>query len=360
MRPHRLPDALPIVAQRVAREGFPSRYEERELGAPVDLCGADGLLAAEAVGWSRAPLVRANLAGPRLRRKRWNFWNWIDPDFVFSLTLADVDYASLATVTFHDLEAGESLSETRLGRPGRFALPERVEASVAFAGPGFDYANEWRGDGWRVRFRGRTRRGLAIEADFEVRRPAGHESLNVVVPWSRRRFQLNHKDNGLPCEGRLEVGGRRFALRPERCFGVPDFGRGVWPYRSFWNWAVATGPPGEAALGVNMGGRWTTGTGSNENGIWIDGRLHKVMEDLLWSYDAGDPSQPWRVRTEHSDALDLVLEPRFVHRAGFGLGLLASGGFCAFGRWRGRVRVGGRSLEADGLVGWAEEFAHRW
>lgn len=357
MQAPRLPDALPIVAERVARKAFPARYVERELTVPVDLCGADGRLAPEAVGWSRAPLVHANLAGPRLRRKRWNFWNWIDPDFVFSLTLADVDYASLASVTFLDFASGESLSETRIGRPGRFALPERVEASVAFAGPGFDYANEWTGAGWRVRFRGRTRKNVAIETAFEVRRPPGHESLNVVVPWSRRRFQLNHKDNGLPCAGFVEVGSRRFAMQPGRCFGVPDFGRGVWPYRSFWNWGVATGP---GALGVNMGGRWTTATGANENGIWVDGRLHKVMEDLVWSYDPADPSQPWSVRTEHSDALDLVLEPRLVHRAGFRLGLISSGGFCAFGDWKGRVRAEGRSYDADGLVGWAEEFAHRW
>jgi hypothetical protein len=35
---------------------------------------------------------------------------------------------------------------------------------------------------------------------------------------------------------------------------VQDFGRGVWPYRSFWNWGVATGVR-MACVGVNVGAK---------------------------------------------------------------------------------------------------------
>jgi hypothetical protein len=55
-----------------------------------------------------------------------------------------------------------------------------------------------------------------------------------------------------------------------------------------------------------------------------------------------------------------VLEPLAAHTPRLNLGLLATGGVCAFGRWRGRVTVEGRELAVDGLLGWAEEFAHRW
>ena len=37
---------------------------------------------------------------------------------------------------------------------------------------------------------------LAI--DLVVARPAGHESLNVVIPWSERRFQFTSKQNTRP------------------------------------------------------------------------------------------------------------------------------------------------------------------
>jgi len=55
-----------------------------------------------------------------------------------------------------------------------------------------------------------------------------------------------------------------------------------------------------------------------------------------------------------------VLEPVAAHTPRLDLGVLATGGVCAFGRWRGTLRAGGRELGVDGLVGWAEEFSHRW
>ena len=149
-------------------------------------------------------------------------------------------------------------------------------------------------------------------------------------------------------------------MHPELCHGVQDFGRGVWPYRSFWNWGVCTGVQGGVPVGVNVGSKWTTGTGSNENGILIDGRLHKVMEDLEWRYDPANWMSPWRVRATHSGAIDLTFNPTVVKTVGVNLGVLATGGTVAFGTWEGSVRGGDREVRIDGLVGWAEEFAHRW
>jgi hypothetical protein len=354
-----LPDHLPILDRRREPLAGPV-YVEREIEAPVALCDARGRLNPEAVGFARTPLFRANLSGHPLRKKRWNFWNWIGPEGVFSVTLADIDYASFCSFTFTDFGDGAHWAGASYGRPGRFALPETVEANVTFSGGGLEYANCVEGDDLAVQFQGRTGGGDAVAADFVVRRPAGHESLNVVVPWTPTRFQCNSKHGALPCEGEVRVGERRYRLDPETWFGVQDWGRGVWPYRSFWNWGVATGRVGGVPLGVNFGAKWTTGTGANENGILWDGRLHKVMEDLRWEYDAAAWRKPWRVVAPHSGAIDLVLEPNVAHTPRLALGVVATGGVCAFGRWRGQVSVEGRELAVDGLLGWAEEFAHRW
>jgi hypothetical protein len=158
----------------------------------------------------------------------------------------------------------------------------------------------------------------------------------------------------------VRAGERRYTLDPHTCFAVQDWGRGIWPYRSFWNWGVATGWAGDTLLGVNFGAKWTGGTGSNENGILCNGRLHKVMEDLRWDYDPREWRKPWRVVAERSGAIDLVLEPFAAHTPRMNLGVLATGGVCAFGTWRGHVRVDEREIEVDSLIGWAEEFAHRW
>ncbi len=354
--PHRLPDRLPIVA----RQGAAAAYESREIVAPVHLCDAAGNLNPAAVGWCRRPLVRANLRGHWLRKKRWNFWNWIAPRFVFSVTLADVDYAAFCQATFVDFETGRSATGTTLARPGSLALPDEVERTVRFRGRRTEYANVVDGGDMRVAFRGAAQGGAAIVADFVVRTPPGQESLTVVVPWTARRFQLNSKHAALPCEGVVRVGDARYEMRPDVCHAVQDFGRGVWPYRSFWNWGVATGTHDGVRVAVNVGGRWTAGTGVTENGLLVDGRLHRVAEEVRWDYDPDDWMRPWRVRAHESGAVDLTLEPVFAHRSRVSVGLLASGGVCCFGRWHGTIRVDGREMRVRNLVGWGEEFAHRW
>jgi hypothetical protein len=133
----------------------------------------------------------------------------------------------------------------------------------------------------------------------------------------------------------------------------------MWPYRSFWNWGVATGTHDGVRIGVNVGAKWTTGTGVTENGILFDGRLHRIEEEVRWHYDPDDWMRPWRVRAD-SGVVDLTLEPVFAHRPRVNAGILASGGVCCFGRWHGTIHVEGRPLAVCDLVGWAEEFAHRW
>jgi uncharacterized protein DUF2804 len=351
-----LPDHLPILDRAGARVAGPT-YVEREITAPVDVCDARGRLNPAAVGFARTPLFRANLSGHWPRKKRWSFWNWIGPECVLSVTLADIDYASFCAFTLTDFRDGTKLEGGSYGLAGRVALADRVDADVGFARGGIAYAN--RADG-TVRFRGRAGDGTPIAVELAVAPPRGQESLNVVVPWTSTRFQVNSKHAALPCDGEVRAGDRVYRLDPATCFAVQDWGRGIWPYRSFWNWGVATGYAGDVLLGVNVGGKWTTGTGSNENGILVDGRLHKVMEDLRWEYDPVAWRKPWRVVAEVSGAIDMTLEPVAAHTPRMSLGLLSTRGVCAFGRWHGRVRVAGRETRVDGLLGWAEEFSHRW
>jgi len=358
--PRTLPESMPIVEGRVPHDQPLRAYDEREITAPVDLCDDRGNLNPEAVGWSRQPLVRANLSGHLLRKKRWNFWSWIEPGFVFSVTMAELDYASLFATFFIDFETKELSSGTWLGRPGRFALPEQEPGAIAHRAGSIDYENSVDDATRRVRFRAAPQKGRQLEADLTVETPVGQESLNVVVPWSRRRFQLNSKHNTLPTSGHIRVGDKTYEVDPERCHAVQDWGRGVWPRLSFWNWGVCSGVQDGRRIGVNLGAKWTVGTGSNENGIFLDGQLHKVMEDLRWDYDPDDDHSSWRVRSIYSDAVDLTLSPMFPHRSHTNAGIISSGGICSFGSWTGRVHAGGETIEISGLPGWAEEFSHRW
>ena len=53
------------------------------------------------------------------------------------------------------------------------------------------------GSGTRIRVEAGDFGGMRLEADILVERPEGHETLNVVIPWSDVQFQFTSKQNTL-------------------------------------------------------------------------------------------------------------------------------------------------------------------
>ena len=341
----------------------PGRCTERELTEPVDLCTPNGALHAAAVGWSRTPLHRCNLSAHPLRKKRWDYWCVTSATHLLSLTYTDLDYVGLASawvLVYETRRVVEAQALVPLARG--FAQPERVAGGdIRFEHRSLSLAIREEPDATRleVAFAGS---GVPVVADVRVAKPAGHESLSVVVPWSATRFQYTSKHNTRPATGAVAIGGERLAFGAHNgAFGCLDYGRGLWPYRSVWNWASASGTVGARRVGLNLGGRWTDGTGSTENGLCLDGRLHKLSEDLAWEYDRADWMAPWRIRTPRSKRVDLAFRPFFHKPSRVELGVVGSELHVCFGRFEGTV-VGddGAPVEVADLVGWAEEHRARW
>jgi len=347
------------------REGAldPGRCTEREITQPVDLCAADGRLQPAAVGWSRTPLHRCNLRGARLRRKRWDYWCVTSSTHLLSVTYADLGYVGLASAWFLEYETGRLVERNASVPLARgFAQPERVGGeAIRFRGRGLDLAFTEAPDATRLEV-AFDARGVPVVADVRVAKPPGHETLSVVVPWSATRFQYTSKHNTRPATGAVAVGGDRYAFAPENgAYGCLDYGRGVWPYRTVWNWASASGAAGGRTVGLNLGGKWTDGTGSTENGVCLDGRLHKLSEHLVWEYDRSAWTSPWRIRTPRSKRVDLAFRPFFHKPSRLELGVLASEIHVCFGRFDGTVVADdGTPVEIADLVGWAEEHRARW
>lgn len=340
---------------------------ERELTAPVDLCTPDGsTLAAAARGWSRRPLHTANLRGRWGRTKRWDYWAVLTDEFVVAVTYADVDYLGIADVWWCDLATGATggrAAYTPLSRgivlpdrPGSRPLRYRSRALT------LDLVDD--PGGTAITGRWTERSGAEASLDLRIEQPAGHESLNVVIPWSERLFQYTSKHQARPARGALVVGGetRRFGADTSReAWGVLDVGRGRWPYRTRWNWGGGAGRSREGAVvGVQLGAKWTEGTGHTENGVIVDGVLTKIGEELEWSYDWERPMEPWRVR--HRDgSLSLTLHPRYDRHTRASAGLLATEVHQVFGRWSGHVTTdAGAVHHLDEVVGFAEESRSRW
>ncbi|MFQ6143111.1 DUF2804 domain-containing protein [Streptomyces seoulensis] len=346
---------------------------EREITEPVDLCRSDGALDPAAVGWSRTPAHRANLRGWG-RTKRWEYWCVTTPTHLVALTVSDLDFLALNSVYF--LEYGSGGREFEVGSIVPFGRGVRLPETVAGATGGADVVvGPARPTGGRVRVEIRHEDGgtrlrarcltpgrLPVEADLLVARPEGHESLSVVVPWSRRRFQYTSKHTALPAAGQVRIGDEVLKFGDdEESWAVLDHGRGRWPRTVDWNWGAASGRTDGHTVGLQFGGRWTAGTGSTENALCVDGRLSKIGEELDWRWSRTDPLAPWTLRTPASDQVDLTFTPFHNRSTRTEAGLLANRTDQCFGHYDGRVRTAdGAEIAVRRLLGWAEDVHMRW
>ena len=326
---------------------------EREITEPVDLA-LGRRLNPDAVGWSRTPLHRTAIGGWG-RTKRWEYWGVVTERFVIGVTVADLDYLTNAAIYVFDRENGVVITRDGIRPLGWSGLSDEPGDGSVDARAGLGPT--------RVKVRidddeaGTAIRAEAtgLELDLAVTRP-GHDSLAVVVPWTEKRFQYTLKDLANPVSGTITIGGRIHELGTG--WAVLDRGRGRWRYANKWNWGAGSGVVDGSTRAIQVGGKWTDGTGSTENGILMDGRMHKISEDLRWEYDLSYPAAPWRVRGER---LDATLTPFHRRRAITEAGVIAVKTHQAFGTWHGSaVLDDGSTVSLDGLVGWAEESRNRW
>lgn len=338
---------------------------ERELRDPVELCTTNGRLNPGAVGWSRIPVHDTTLHGGWGRNKRWDYWGVLAGDLVLSVTFADVDYLGIVGVWWADLATGAHGGADAVAPMARgVSLPACfATAPLRYEGGKLAVAIDDDDAGTRLRARWVEADGTPASLDVFVGLPSGHESLNVVIPWSDRRFQYTSKHQARPAAGVLAFGGRpvRFGGDDGEAWGVLDVGRGRWPYRTRWNWGGGAGPArsGEV-VGIQVGGRWTVGTGATENGVIVDGLLHKIGRELRWEYRWDEPMAPWRV-VDPGGQVELTLECRHDKHTRIEAGVAGMEVHQVFGRWSGTVRTDdGRVLELDGIQGFAEEARNRW
>ncbi|MGO0576866.1 DUF2804 domain-containing protein [Ornithinimicrobium panacihumi] len=269
------------------------------------------------------------------------------------VVVSGLDYAALHSIYVLDRETGQETNREVVVPLGRRALlPERSGGGPA-SGRGKGLSVDIREDVGTTTLQARSK---GVELDLTIPGAGERDALAVVVPWSERRFQLTLKDVGRPVAGTLLLEGKPHTFAEGDSFAVLDHGRGKWPYAVRWNWAAGSRPDGD--LAVQLGGRWTDGTGQTENGLIVDGRLHKIHGDLTWTYDRDDWMRPWRI---HGARVDVELVPFHERVAKTQLGVVASETHQCFGTFRGWVLDDvGERIVVDSLTGWAEEARQRW
>ncbi len=344
---------------------------QNELTHPTPLLDDNGNLIQ--VGWARQPILTPNLEKtsiyPRIfrflqsiRMKRWNYFAVFTPNRFFSATLADLGYAGNIFVYTLDFESGQLHEEslvTPLSRSLTLANGTTGTCSYESKGVKLKFQSSAQSHHVQVdwaKFHG----GRGIHADLIFKIPPSQQSMNITIPIPGKRYYYNHKINCLPASGVLKYGNLSQDLHPDSSLGQLDWGRGVWQYSSFWNWASASGfLPDGRTFGLNLGCGFGDTSGATENAIILDGRIHK-LDQVSFEYNPKNYMEPWKFQ-DNQGRLALNFIPFKERLAVTHLGIIDSVVHQMFGRFHGQATSDeGEEIPIKGLVGFAEEHHARW
>lgn len=324
------------------------------------------------VGWARQPIKDCNLEDAyfypgrvlqRLRIKRWDYYAFFTPRLFFSATIADLGYAGNIFVYLLNFSSGE-LHEEGFVIPFSkgINLPRNSTHGESYFANQRSRLSFKHNDGTRhisVEWPG-FNQGRGIEAQISLITPPGHESMNIAIPIGRKRFYYNNKINCLPAEGIIKYGDLNEELTSGESLGSLDWGRGVWEYSSFWNWASSSGfLPDGRTIGLNLGAGFGDTSQATENCIILDGRVHKLAQ-VKFSYDVKDYFSPWEF-VDSEGRMQLQFVPFKERKAVTNLLLIFSEVHQMFGRYNGWVKTDiGEKIEISDLIGFAEDHHARW
>ncbi len=339
---------------------------EREITTPVLLALPDGRhMNPDARGWSRTLLQTANQRGSWGRKKRWDYWSVQAGDLIISGVVAHLDFFGTSDIWWIDL-SDETTGGRGIGaaKGTGFEVPDLAGSQPIFV-KGKNYACNMHDDDQGNTFidiEWTEENGETAELHVVIEMPEGQETLNVVIPWSETVFQFTSKHQARPARGEMRVGDRRWIIgADDNAWGVIDIGRGRWPYDTTWNWGGGAGRSNDGAvIGVQIGAKWTQGTGATENGVFVNGRLSKIGRELDWQYDWNNPMEPWRV-VDPEGQMDITLVPRYDKYSKIDAKIMMRETHQVFGVWHGSiVDDSGIRYEFSDLQGFAEECRARW
>ncbi len=299
----------------------------------------------------------------RIRLKEWDYYAVTAKDFFFSATVANIGYAGNVFVYFIDFKTKKYIERALVTPFGKGCVLPRTseEGDIRFSQGDVDISF--------VRTKDRRKlsvvwkkfeNGDDISAELTAWQPAGMDSIVMATPIGKKHFYYNQKINCMPTEGTVHFGKKSFTLSAKNALTTLDWGRGCWEYRSFWNWASASGfLPGGRTIGLNLGVGFGDLSAATENCFFINGKITK-LERVEFMYDPADYKRPWFF-SSNDGKLNLTFTPFFERVARTNLLIIASEVHQMFGTYSGYlVTDRNEKVMIDNLIGWAEEHHARW
>jgi hypothetical protein len=320
--------------------------------------------------WSRRPYLDVNLEDARFysvpyfqrfRMKKWDMYHIETPEHYLSFIISWIGYGAFCSAYVYERGSrrGSEGTSIKSSQPETPLMRDSTQGISEFKDGKVRASFEVRGERRKIKldWPGFAQSGLFADIDLVL--PAADEIICATHLTSPRRMHYDVKINCMPASGMLGLAGKKFKLDPQNSFGMLDFGRGYFPPKLFWYWAVASGVDRRGKrYGFNLG-HGNSPQQTNENAVFYDGRVHKINEVAV-CVPQDDLMKDWTVRS-NDRRVDLIFSPQSVRYSNLKIGSLHSIGNPALGLFNGSLVLdNGETIEVKDLFGLCEWFDQKW
>jgi hypothetical protein len=340
-----------------------------EITEPSKLFNEDGSLIQ--TGWARKPIIKYNkedIGKSWWRIKEWDHYSVLNKDFGIQLTIGDIGYLTQMSYVWLDFNKKERYNEGtfKFFTKSKLLPQSSVEDSfIDFPTDDFDATLEKKGNKRILNIDDPTFLDKGIKGSIVLDDKPEWDNTVVVTGYEKPKlFYYNHKINMMPATGNITIGTENYEFTPDRSFGLMDWGRGIWPYKTHWLWGSACGKVDDVPVAFNIGyGFGQVGSKESathtENIVFYDGQANK-LDEVTFHHENRDPTKPWKF-TSNDDRFNMVLEPIIPHKEKLNFGIIYLNSALMHGYYSGDIILdNGKKIHIENMLGHAEDIYWRW
>ncbi|MEJ2249451.1 MAG: DUF2804 domain-containing protein [Candidatus Lokiarchaeota archaeon] len=319
-------------------------------------------------GWARKPILIYNKEDIGVgwhRIKEWDHYSIIGRNYGFQITIADIGYLGQMSVSLLDFTKFEDLTEEtyKLFTKGKLNLPRSslMESEINFPTDKFDAKIITRKGEREIELDYPEFKNIGLKAHLTLEDNPNMDNTVVVTGYKNdpHKFYYNHKINYMPADGTVQLGENEYHFSRENTFGLLDWGRGVWPYKTHWLWGSAAGKVNETPFAFNIGYGFGDLSTHTENIVFYNGKAHK-LDKVMFHHKNRNPNKTWKF-TSNDGRFNMILEPMLPRKSYLNVGIIKLDSVVLHGKYSGYIILdNGEKITIDNIMGHAEDIYWRW
>ena len=283
---------------------------------------------------------RKAIKARKSRIKEWDYYYIGNEEYGIALTVSDNSYMNLMSVSLLNFKEKweHTKSYIQFFSNGKVNLPSSSKiGNINFKSKKceMNFYNDGTQRHLVVKFK-----DLKDKKDFEcdvILKESMDDSIVIATPFNKdKHFYYNQKINCLKASGYAKFGEEVYSL--DNCYGVLDWGRGVWTYSNTWYWSSMSGEFNGNVIGFNLGYGFGDTSKASENVFFFKDKAYK-LNDVSFNIPKDgtkeiDYMSPWHF-TSSDGLIDMTFTPIIDRFAALDVIVLKSIQHQVFGKFSG-------------------------